>query len=191
MRPQSDDAVGVDSYGRAMELRTDTKVIPPPSRGAQGTWPPSAPVRWQPARSNWTAWTLVTVASIWTAVVLISVFSPDMIHGSEQQRMPVAAFGTWLWGFVASVAVFVAMARLRGDSDRRLLWMMLFGATVVIWSAATLVSVFGPTNVTGSDPTTIPIAALIAPIVAMVATIVTGTIVLVAHALSHMQQEVR
>jgi hypothetical protein len=62
---------------------------------------------------------------------------------------------------------------------------------VVIWSAATLVSVFGPTNVTGSDPTTIPIAALIAPIVAMVATIVTGTIVLVAHALSHMQQEVR
>ena len=184
-------AARVASYGRAMELQTDTKVIPPPPPAVQRTWPPPVPVRRQPAGSSWTAWTLAAVASIWTAVVLISVFSPDMVHGSEQQRMPVAAFGTWLWGFGASVAVFVAMARLRGDSDRRPLWTMLFGATAVIWSAATLVSVFGPTSVTGSDPTTIPRAALIAPIVAMVATVVTGTLVVVATGLSRMRHEVR
>jgi hypothetical protein len=69
--------------------------------------------------------------------------------------------------------------------------MMVFGATVGIWSAATLVSVFGPTHVTGSDPTTIPVASLIAPIVAMVGTIVAVTIVRVAHGLSRVSQEVR
>ena len=172
-----------------MELRIDTAVIPPPPPGTRRTWPPPAPARSQPAGSSWTAWTLATVATIWTAVVIISVFSPDMIHGSEQQRMPVAAFGTWLWGFGASVVVFVAMARLRGDPGHRPLWMVLFGATVVIWSAATLASVVGPTIVTGSDPTTIPMAALIAPITAMVATVITGATVLVAHGLSRTQLE--
>ncbi len=128
-------------------------------------------------------WTLATVASIWTAVALMSVFSPDMIHGSEQQRLPIAALSTWLWGFGASVAAFVAMARLRGPLDRRPLWMFLFGATVAFWSAATLISVFGPTIDTGSDPTTIPMAALIAPIVAMLATVVAAMVVVVTHGL--------
>ena len=174
-----------------MELRTTAKVFPPPPPCPQSVWPRLTPTRWQPVASSWTAWTLATVTSIWIAVVLISVFSPEMIHGSEQQRMPVAAFGTWLWGFGASFASFAAMARLRGDLVRRPLWMMVFGATVGIWSAATLVSVFGPTHVTGSDPTTIPVASLIAPIVAMVGTIVAVTIVRVAHGLSRVSQEVR
>ena len=117
---------------------------------------------------------------IWAAVVLISVFAPDMIHGSEQQRMPVAAFGTWLWGVGASVVALVALTRLRGALTRRPLWMTLFGATLAIWSAATMVSIFGPTVVTGSDPTTIPVAALVAPIAAMLATSVAAIVVLVA-----------
>jgi hypothetical protein len=189
MRLRLDDAGGVASYGRAMELRIDTALIPPPPPpGAQVTWPPPAPARWKPVGNTWTGWTLATVATIWTAVVLISVFSPDMIHGSEQQRMPVAAFGTWVWGLGASVVVFVALARLRGNPSHRPLWMALFGTTVVIWSAATLASVFGPTVVTGSDPTTIPMAALIAPIGALVATVITGATVLITHGLSRMQQ---
>jgi hypothetical protein len=63
------------------------------------------------------------------------------------------------------------------------MWMMLSGATTAIWSAATVVSIFGPTQVTGSDPTTIPLAALISPIVATLATVVAATVVLVANGL--------
>jgi hypothetical protein len=145
-------------------------------------WPPP-PTRPRTPASSWTAWTLAAVGSIWTAVVLISVFSPDMIHGSEHQRMPVAAFGAWVWGFGASLAAVAAMARLRGSVARRPLWMMMAGATAAIWCAATVVSVFGPTQVTGTDPTTIPLAALIAPIVAMLATIGAATVVLAADGL--------
>ena len=47
-----------------------------------------------------------------------------------------------------------------------------------------LVSVFGPTMVTGSDPTTIPLAAMIAPVVAMLATVAAGIVAVVANGLS-------
>ena len=163
-------------------------MIPSTTPDMQGGWPPPGTPRSQAAQSSWTAWTLAAVASIWIAVGVISLFSPDMIHGSEHQRMPVAAFGTWFWGCCASTAAVMAMTRLRGDVGRRPLWMMLSGATMAIWFAATVVSIYGPTQVTGSDPTTIPVAALISPIVAMLATLVAATVVLVATGLTGTRQ---
>jgi len=79
-------------------------------------------------------WTAATVASIWASVAIISVFAPDMISGIEQQRMPIAAFTTWLWGLGGSVASLVPMARLRTDVGRRAFWIMLSGATMAIWA---------------------------------------------------------
>ena len=174
-----------------MGVPRDSTLLPPTTVSVPHRWPPPVATRSQPVESSWTALTLAAIASIWTAVVLISVFSPDMVHGSEHQRMPIAAFGTWIWGFGASIASLLAMARLRGDVGRRPLWIMLSGATVAIWSATTLVSIFGPTVVTGSDPTTIPLAALISPIVATVATIVAGTVLLVANSLTATHHHVR
>ena len=159
-------------------------MTPLTTSGARDESPPAVAPRWHAAEASWTAWTLATVGSIWIAVVLISVFSPDLIHGSEHQRMPVAAFATWFWGFGASIAAVVAMARLREDVGRRPLWMILTGATTAIWCAAVLVSIFGPTQETGTDPTTVPLAALISPIVAMRATFVAATVVLVADGLT-------
>jgi hypothetical protein len=189
LRLQPDDTTDVVSYLRAMELRAASTTFPPPTLGARVTWtPPVPPVRPQAARRSWTAWTLTTVAVIWAAVAVISVFSPDMIHGSEQQHLPVAALATWIWGCAASVAAFVVMTRLRGGLDRRPLWMIVFGATVAMWTAATLISIFGPTVVTGSDPTTIPMAALIAPIVATLATILAAIVVLVTDNASNRER---
>src|SRR5918995_4203340 len=102
-----------------MELQMATTTFPPPSPEARVASPPRPPVRAQSTGTSWTAWTLATVTPIWVAVVLISVFAPDMIHGSEQQHMPVAAFGTWLWGVGASVVALVALTRLRGALTRR------------------------------------------------------------------------
>ena len=171
-----------------MELASDATMTRSTTGGVYAGWPPPAPVRSPTVDGSWTAWTLATVTAIWICVVLISVLSPDMIHGSAHQRMPVAAFGTWFWGFGASVAALMAMARLRGDVARQPLWMMLSGATTAIWIAAALVSIFGPTLVTGSDPTTIPVAALIAPVVATLATTVTATVVVVVHGLTGPRQ---
>ena len=47
---------------------------------------------------------------------------------------------------------------------------MLGGATAAIWLAVTLLSIYAPAYVTGSDPTTIPTATILSPIIGMVAT---------------------
>ena len=43
------------------------------------------------ADGSWVAWTLAGIAAIWVAVTLISLLSPDMVTGSEQQHLPAAA----------------------------------------------------------------------------------------------------
>jgi hypothetical protein len=108
---------------------------------------------------------LAATIVVWIAVLVISVFSPDLVSGSEQQHLPVAAFGTWLWGTVATVAVLVGGGLLRRAGEA-LWWVAPAVATMVIWVVAALASVFAPTMETGTDPTTIPLAALIAPVVA-------------------------
>ena len=167
-----------------MEAATETTMTPPTTRGVYAGWPPPAPARSPAVDSSWTACTLLTITAIWVSIALISVLSPDMVHGSEHQRMPVAAFGAWFWAFGASIVAAVAMARLRRDVARRPAVMMVAGVTTTIWVAATVVSIFGPTLVTGSDPTTIPLAALIAPIVAALVTTGIATVAVIAHGLS-------
>ena len=168
-----------------MNLSSDTTLTPSTAAGTPGGWPPPpVTVPSHAGTNSWLGWTAATVASIWASVAIISVFAPDMISGSEQQRMPIAAFTTWLWGLGGSVASLVPMARLRTDVGRRAFWIMLSGATMAIWAVAMLVSVFGPTMVTGSDPTTIPLAAMIAPVVAMLATVAAGIVAVVANGLS-------
>jgi len=166
-----------------METLSNPTLIPPPP-GARTAWPPPVAARSHEDGPSWAISTIVAACSIWTAVVLISVFSPDMISGSEHQRLPVAAFTTWFWATGATIASIAAMARLRVTTGRRALGAILSGATVAIWSAATVFSIFGPTMVTGSDPTTMPLAAVISPVVAMVATILLGTAVLVGDSLT-------
>lgn len=126
---------------------------------------------------------LSSVVAIWVAVTLISVFSPDMVTGSEHQRLPVAAFSAWFWGLGASVwsvASLLALPRRGADSRRAGAFRAV--TTIAIWAVATVVAIAGPTFVTGTDPTTIPLSALIAPFAAMAATIAVGALALVAAA---------
>src|SRR5829696_5799469 len=108
------------------------------------------------ADGSWVAWTLAGIAAIWVAVTLISVFAPDMVTGSEQQHLPVGAFGAFFWG----------MGRLRGNAARQPFWIGLAVATTVIWGVATVLSIALPVYVTGSDPTRLPIGAMVSPVAA-------------------------
>ena len=132
------------------------------------------PTQWETCRERpavSAAWG--AVACIWAAVVAISAFSPDLVSGSEQEHLPVAALGTWIWGLVATRSVLTASLRLPYDGARAQL------TTVVgtVWVAATAVSIFGPRLVTGSDPTSLPIAAMVAPTAAALITAVACEVV--------------
>jgi hypothetical protein len=126
------------------------------------------------ADGSWVLWTLAGIAAIWVAVTLISLLSPDMVTGSEQQHLPVAAFGAWFWGLAATGAFFWGMGRLRGNAARQPFWVGLAVATTVIWGIATVLSITLPVYVTGSDPTRLPIGAMVSPVAAALLTALGG-----------------
>ncbi|MFI5889833.1 hypothetical protein ACIA5D_06890 [Actinoplanes sp. NPDC051513] len=127
------------------------------------------------ADGSWMSWTATGLAGIAGAVILISVLAPDMITGSQQEHLAVAAFGTWLWGLIGSVAFLTGMGRLRGAATRQVIWTGLAVATLAIWLLAAVLAITVPRAVTGTDPTQIPIAAMVAPIAATVLTGLAGT----------------
>ncbi len=126
------------------------------------------------ADGSWMANAAAGIAGIWVAVALISIFAPDMVTGSEHQHLPVAALGSWFWGLVATGAFLWAMGRLRGKAARRPIWTGLTMATLAIWLVATIASIALPVVVTGSDPTRIPVGAMVAPVAATVLTALAG-----------------
>lgn len=120
------------------------------------------------------AWSAVGIAGIWLAVLLISLLAPDMVTGSEQEHMPIAAATSWLWGLVATIAFLWAMSRLRGSASRRPVWIGLTTATLLLWLVATVLSATLPVVETGTDPTRIPVGAIVPPVAAMVLTVLAG-----------------
>ncbi|HEY7468502.1 MAG TPA: hypothetical protein VIC07_03070 [Acidimicrobiia bacterium] len=115
-----------------------------------------------PVAHRFDLWWLVAVGSVLLSVVFASIFSPDMVTGSMQEHLPMAGMLDWFWGLVA--IGYLAFARnARVDAA--------FGISVaILWLAVALTSIAAPEMVTGSDPTRIPLAVLIAPIVGCLAT---------------------
>jgi hypothetical protein len=113
-------------------------------------------------------WILVAVAAVWIAVVITSFTAPDFISGSEQEHLKFPAMINWLWGGLATTTL-ARMARIRRaapDSS----WTTIGLGTVGIWFIVVLATAFGPSLETGSDPTVIPMTAIIAPIAGMLLT---------------------
>ncbi len=126
------------------------------------------------ADGSWMLWTALALAAVWTAVILISVFAPDLVSGGEQEHLPLAAFGTWLWGLIGTAGVLWAMNRLRWKAERKPIWIGFAVAVIGMWLAATLLSIYLPVLETGSDPTQVPLAALFAPLGAALLTALAG-----------------
>jgi hypothetical protein len=121
-------------------------------------------------RNRAAAWTGLAIAAIWIAITLTSVFAPDLVTGTTQDHVPLAAILAWIWGVIASRKVAVAILRRSrslgvADSARQLAI-----SVTAIWTICMILGVFGPEWVSGTDPTHIPISAIVAPIIALVLT---------------------
>jgi hypothetical protein len=121
-------------------------------------------------------WTAIGIGGIWIAVVLISLFAPDFVSGSEQEHMPAAAFTTWFWGGVGTLAFLWAMGKLRGNATWRPTWIGLSIVTLVVWTAATVIGIATPVVETGSDPTQIPVGAFFGSVAAAMLTALAGVV---------------
>jgi hypothetical protein len=94
-----------------------------------------------------------------------------MVTGSAHEHLPLAAFTDWIWGAVA-IAYLAFVRGERADATLAI-------SVSLLWLAVAITSIAAPVFVTGTDPTTIPLAALIAP---TVGAIVTGFLALHAAA---------
>ena len=109
----------------------------------------------------------VALIAIWAAVVFSAIYAPDMVTGTTQEHFPLALVVGALAGLVASGYVLRAMIRGLGGAPRGLVYALL---NVAIWTAVALVAIFVPEMVTGTDPTRLPLAAIIAPIAGAILT---------------------
>jgi hypothetical protein len=125
---------------------------------------------------SWMLWTAIGIGGIWVAVLLISLLAPDLVSGSQQEHLPVAAFATWFWGGVGTMVLLWAMGRLRGSARWQPIWIGLSVVTLGIWALATVLATTLPVMVTGTDPTQIPFAALFAPVAAAMLTALAGVV---------------
>jgi len=125
---------------------------------------------------SWMLWTAIGMGGIWVAVLLLSLLAPDLVSGSEQQHLPVAAFATWFWGAIGTMVFLWAMGRLRGSARWQPVWIGLSVVTLALWAVATILRITLPVYETGSDPTQIPVAALFAPPAAAMLTALVGVV---------------
>jgi hypothetical protein len=125
---------------------------------------------------SWMLWTAIGIGGIWVAVLLISLLAPDLVSGSQQEHLPVAAFTTWFWGAIGTMVLLWAMGRLRGSARWQPIWIGLSVVTLGIWTLATILAITLPVMVTGTDPTRIPFAALFAPPAAAMLTALAGVV---------------
>lgn len=101
-------------------------------------------------------------------MTLASIFSPDLVSGTQQDHIPLAALIDWLWGAAATGSVLLAFRRTAEEGPS--VWMGISMGVAAIWVTVALASIFVPQWVTGTDPTRIPLGALIAPIGGRIAT---------------------
>lgn len=98
---------------------------------------------------------------IWVASTLAAILAPDRVSGSEHEHLPLAAITIWVWAAVASR--YAAMTPVENARD----WLLV---VVLVWTTMAAAAALAPAMETGSDPTRIPIAALVAPPIASVVT---------------------
>lgn len=117
------------------------------------------------------AMTGLAIAGIWVSVLLASIFSPDMVSGTQHQHLAISAWIDWIWGAIATGSVLtVALIGLRARVMNRAPWTALGVGVALVWGAAAVVSILTPQWQTGTDPTLLPFAAWLSPIVAVVVT---------------------
>lgn len=122
-------------------------------------------------RTTVTVASAVAISAVWVAVVLTGFFARDFVSGTQQQHIHLAALQNWFWGAIASGLILIpAVLRRPRDQGRAQAWYLLAGGSVAIWACVTVLSIFAPSQVTGSDPTRIPTAAILSPVVGTIGT---------------------
>lgn len=118
-------------------------------------------------------WVALGLGSIWLAVLIISLFAPELQYGSEREEFPLVAAVTWIWGAAGSSYLLRAFVeRHRTAADQRHAWVGLTASTGVIWAVVTIIALVIPRFFFefGDNVLWVPLGSLVAPAAGAVAT---------------------
>ncbi len=100
----------------------------------------------------------IALGCIVVSGILGSIFSPNLVTGSQHEQIPIAAFVGWIFDLIAiGMVVTVAIEGIRAEVIDRAPWTLLGLGVGAIWLAVMFVAIFAPVWVTGTDPTELPI----------------------------------
>ena len=120
-------------------------------------------------------WMVFTLVVIWLSVLFTSLFAPDLVSGSLQEHLPIAAIITWIFGLAATRSVIKMLSWSKNpQKGTDAIWMYSSISVAVIWVIVTITAIFSPVSITGSDPTRIPVAVVVAPIAGLLLTGLVG-----------------
>lgn len=111
----------------------------------------------------------IVLVEIWISAVVAAVYSPDMISGANHEHLQLAMFFAFPLAAVASAMVLLAAGVNRRTTEAGP-WVVYAVVNVIAWAGYAVASVFASPMVTGTDPTTIPLAAAIGPVFAVLVT---------------------
>lgn len=110
----------------------------------------------------------LAVGGIWGALAAASIWSPELISGTDQTRVPIAAFTDWFYAVIATGLVLLAFSRRTPDLPRSS-WAAFTLVISGIWLVVAITSILTP-DLISNDATRVPIAALVGPIAGVLAT---------------------
>jgi hypothetical protein len=111
----------------------------------------------------------MAVCGIWGSLAAASIWSPDLISGSDATHVPVAALTDWFYAVIATGLVLLAFSHRTPDLGRSS-WAAFTLVIYGIWLVVAITSIWTPDLISGTDETRVPIAALVSPIAGVLAT---------------------
>ena len=111
----------------------------------------------------------IALGCICISGILGSIYTPNMVTGSQHQAIPLGAFVGWIFDLIAiGMVVTTALQGIRARVTERAPWAIL--GVGAVWIAGMFVAIFAPVWVTGTDPTELPVWAGLSAIVAVILT---------------------
>ncbi len=117
-------------------------------------------------------WIFGTIAVIWLVVIITSLRSPELVFGSEPVVIRVCTIANWFWGLVATLLVLRSTVFRRptemgwGQTDA---WGWVAFSVSLLWFMVMVVTFVVPDVVIG-ETLVVPVAAIVAPVVAVALT---------------------
>ena len=85
----------------------------------------------------------MAVGGIWGALAAASIWSPELISGTDQTRVPIAAFTDWFYALIATGLVLLAFSRRTPDLPRSA-WAAFTLLISGIWLVVAIASIWTP-----------------------------------------------